>query len=511
MTASRAPGLEAAAGVGSHVGVGLRADGRTFVGLVGLLTLARVIFLAFDPYPLDPEEAQYWSFGRELAFGYFSKPPLIAWLIATSTGLFGDTTFGVRLPIPFVHAATAGVLFEAGRRLYGPRVAFWTGLTYATLPAVSYSSGLATTDPLLLLAWALALLATVHVLQAPALSGWIALGASLGLGMLAKYTTVAFLPGLLLFLALSTRAERVAARPGWILAAFASFAVLWLPNLVWNAQHGFVSLVHVEQTAGLGGDLFHPGKLLEFVGSQVGLIGPLPFAVLGLLLGRLGRVRAHRGLRLGLCLGLPLLVTILVQALLSRANANWAAPMYVGGTLAVVPALLAAGRPRLLAWSCILNLVLGSIAVGAGAAYTAFGSAWPHKLDPFQKWRLGPAVGRALAERRAAAPEAVVLFDDRRLMALSLFYAGLPLADAVEWNPDGTADNHYELVTDLAAVADREILYVARNHERAVLASFESVEPEPEIRVATHADRERAFPVYRLRGFRGYLEPLELP
>src|SRR5262245_37489018 len=46
---------------------------------------------------LGPDEAQYWTWSQDLAWGYYSKPPGIAWEIWAGTQLLGNTELGVRL------------------------------------------------------------------------------------------------------------------------------------------------------------------------------------------------------------------------------------------------------------------------------------------------------------------------------------------------------------------------------------------------------------------------------
>src|SRR5437868_15290096 len=75
----------------------------TLVG-VAAITAPRLLWLALQPADLFPDEAQYWVWSQQLALGYYSKPPLVAWLIASTTGLFGDSEFAVRLSAPLLHA-----------------------------------------------------------------------------------------------------------------------------------------------------------------------------------------------------------------------------------------------------------------------------------------------------------------------------------------------------------------------------------------------------------------------
>src|SRR3546814_6484554 len=70
------------------------------------LTLLRIAGLAMTGLELHGDEAQYWSWAQKLDFGYFTKPPLIAWVIAATTAACGDGEACVRLSSPLLHAAT---------------------------------------------------------------------------------------------------------------------------------------------------------------------------------------------------------------------------------------------------------------------------------------------------------------------------------------------------------------------------------------------------------------------
>ncbi len=123
------------------------------------LTLCRLAANLFANTELFFDEAQYWFWSRELAFGYYSKPPLIGWIIRGATEICGQGEACIRSPSAIFHAATAFTISAIGRHLYGARIGFWSGLTYATLPGVSLSSSLISTDAPLLFFVALALLA----------------------------------------------------------------------------------------------------------------------------------------------------------------------------------------------------------------------------------------------------------------------------------------------------------------------------------------------------------------
>jgi 4-amino-4-deoxy-L-arabinose transferase-like glycosyltransferase len=491
-------------------GIGMAGRARAWpvlllLAVVGGLTLARIAWLALDAWPLHGDEAQYWVWAKHPALGYFSKPPLVAWLIALTTGAFGDGTLAVRLASPLAHAGAALLVFLVGRRLYGSEVGLWAAIAYATLPAVAVSAGIISTDPPLLLFWALALYAFVRAIEERASPWWWpATGGAIGLAMLAKYTAIAFPLSMLLYLALApAQRPRLATAGPWVALAVA--LVVLAPNLLWNAQAGFVSLRHLGENAALGGPLLHPLNLLEFLGSQAGVIGPLLLAAVAALLWRWRDTVRDPRQGLLLAFTLPLLAAISLQALLSQANANWAAPAWIGGTLAAVAWLLGGERRRWLAWSTGVNLALGALVLALALAHAGRPSTLPAWSDPFRKQRGGEELGLAVADALAAHRDAYLLMDARKLIAQTLYYAGVPLARAVAWNPDGVPGDHFELVTRFPEDPEAGFVLATRRAEPAdILARFAHSRPLGEVRVPTHADAEDRLHLFRLEGFLGY-------
>ena len=95
---------------------------QRLAAFLGFVTACRIAVLIATPLNLGPDEAQYWSWSLSPAFGYFSKPPMIAWLIGASTAMCGDGEACIRMSAPLLHCATAVLVFFAGRALYDERV-----------------------------------------------------------------------------------------------------------------------------------------------------------------------------------------------------------------------------------------------------------------------------------------------------------------------------------------------------------------------------------------------------
>ncbi len=108
-------------------------------GLAALLAV-RLGALTFNQTDLFFDEAQYWYWSLEPAFGYYSKPPLIGWIVRVATESCGLSEFCIRLPSPILHTLTATVVMAIGSYLYDLRTGAICGLVFATLPGVSLSA-----------------------------------------------------------------------------------------------------------------------------------------------------------------------------------------------------------------------------------------------------------------------------------------------------------------------------------------------------------------------------------
>lgn len=479
---------------------------RGVLALGVAVTAWRLATLVANPINLSFDEAQYWLWSQSFAFGYFSKPPLVAWVIALTTGLCGEGEVCVKLGSPLAYLVGSLAVFFLGRRLFDARTGFWAAALFLTLPGVALSAMLISVDPFLLLFWALALLAFVRALDDDRAWRWLVLGGLIGLGLLAKYAMAMFALSLWLYLAWSPERRRLLRRPGPWLAMAAALLVL-APNLVWNAGNGFVTLAHTKANANLGQGLaLHPRKLAEFLGSQFAVFGPFAFAALLWFLARAKRTLAMgEPMRLLLAFTVPVLLIMTVESLLSRANANWSAPAYVAGSVLVAAAALRLGRTWILTASLAVHLGGAAVLYNVDALAHLAGVELSARTDPYKHVRGWNILGREVGRLWAANPGTVLLFDQRKVMAPLLYYVRPHPFDAVKWKPPGARADHFDLTTDLEAHRGRDFLLVTGEPNDAHVApSFARSELVAVLRVPLYRDYLRHVRVYRLEGYKGF-------
>ncbi len=506
---------------------------RGAVIVLGAVLVLRLTIVALQLVPVHFDEAQYWAYAQEPDWGYYSKPPLVAWLIRAVTLVAGDSIVALRAASPVCHALIGWLIFLAGRRLWDGQTGFWAAIGYTAAPGVAYSSMLMTTDPVLMVLWAAALYALVRAGDtAPghAATGnpsgrrdrtrrknqagaggvaatrlvqrrwWIALGLAIGLGLLAKYTMIAFAIGALGYGLVSARGRDWT---GALIAAGTALAVVF-PNIVWNAQHGLATVAHVLSDADPGKGRFRPLELLEFGGAQFAVIGPVFMAAILLALRHFKTWGDDRGMRLCAWLTVPLLAAMTVLALATRSNANWAAPAYIAGSLMAARWLLTGGGRSALKAQVGIGIAASLLLWILSGFYAGQADRLTRRLDPFVQTRLAEPFCELALGHMAEEGVGVLLSDNRRRLSECMFLGGLGWREVAIWNPAGRIASHHEMVASLQPGDDREMLLVVRRGAESHARHFAQAREIETVHLGVHLDQSVAYQFWVVQGFRGY-------
>jgi 4-amino-4-deoxy-L-arabinose transferase-like glycosyltransferase len=493
---------------------------RSTLILVGVLTILRIVALFATPLELYPDEAQYWLWSRHLDFGYFSKPPVIAWLIWATTRLGGDAEAWLRIGSPLINAGTALVISRIATRLYGAeKNGAWVGLAAAAIfilmPGIQLSSVLITTDTPLLFFLALMIWACVALPDAsPRGRIWVAagMGAALGMAFLSKYAAIYALASLAAHLFLSREARR-AWTPAMAAAFFVTLFVVFAPNMLWNYRHHFSTLEHTAANANWKtGRLFNPMELVQFVGSQFGVFGPVPFGVLGgggVLLAVRKRL-APADVML-LCFALPPLATVAAQAFVSRANANWAGAAYVAGSVLVAAWLLRWDARRWLIGGLAVQAVLAALfltwVINPRTA-EAMGVANSFKRARGWDQTVQTIIERSREEQALHGGLSAVAVDDRFLYNVAAYYGrdyfGTPAAPPLRmWVHEIAPRNQAEAEYPLDAALGRRTLIASLEgtYRGKIQQDFAQASDLQIVRIRLDRKRSRRTDLFIAQGF----------
>ena len=308
---------------------------RRFWWLLAAVFLFRSLFILFFTANADlaGDEAYYWDWGRRLDWGYFSKPPMIGWLMGLVGWLTNNAEWGIRGAALVLGTGTLAFLFILARRLYDARTAFLASALILLTPGNAGLNLLFTIDAPLLLTWSLAMLLFWLAAEKPTCwIRWLALAVVIGLGALSKQMMLLIPVFMLLFAATSPVDRGLLKNPRLWLAIAIGFLFL-TPVLLWNQHHHWITLEHTKHHFDTKSLNFTQwlGRTLQFPGIQALLYTPVTFAALVtvLALGLRHWRQLQRQDRFLLLFSAPALIAFLILSLRQQINPNWPAVFYV--------------------------------------------------------------------------------------------------------------------------------------------------------------------------------------
>lgn len=461
------------------------------------VTLSKPVLLFFD-------EAYYYGWSQSLDWGYYSKPPVVAWLIRLTTDLFGNAEWAIKLAAPLLYCATGGLLYLIGKMLCNQRAGFYSASIFLTMPLVSFNSLFITTDAPLLFCWALALWLFLRAQATNHWRYWLCAGVVGGFGLLSKYTFILFPAAFVIYALLSSQGRLILANPRFWVACALAISLL-LPNLWWNYNHDFISFQHTAEISQQSEKSAELDRLWEFWGTQFVVFGPVAML---LLLVRLFKPRAiepgHQEALLW-SLFIPIFAVISIQALTARANINWGAPAYVSASL-IVGVYLA--KIRWKHWFKALfaiNLALMLAFYNYGAVLNLLNIESRDGNDPYVRIEGWKELAQQVQPVFSDYPDAPLAGEARKALAYFGYYLEPKHLNPRALNPDGHIKNQYELLYPIELSDAKQHLFVSEVMTRAQLERyFTEVQELAQASVQVRSNLSRSVRVFLVSGFKGY-------
>lgn len=327
---------------------------KKFLPILLLLLFIKALFMALlivsQVIGLGPDEAQYFTWSQSLDFGYYSKPPAVAWMIALGTSLFGPTEFGVRVPALFLSfSLSLAIFYLAKSAKISEKGAFLAAALIAFSPMGFLSSLFMTTDGGFILFWTLACIPILRALSEGKKINFLLVGLAIALGALFKW------PIYLLWLLALPLFNR-----SYLLGFLLSLLGL-LPSLYWNVSHDFVTFRHVATQVAGGGK---GGNFLEFFASQALLFSPIFFFwLLVAFFKRLKRKEISKALLFSGWVTLLLLASYSALSFSQKIQANWCLFAYPTAAVFLSAFMSEKPHPRLTVagFFLSLSLILGAL------------------------------------------------------------------------------------------------------------------------------------------------------
>lgn len=430
-----------------------------FLVLKALLIIAIILFAGIG---LGPDEAQYWTWSQALDWGYYSKPPGIAWQIWLGTHLFGQTEWGVRSITVILAAIQALAIYRLA--LYAglfKRAAFWCSLLMAFSPLGMIGSLFAITDVGFLLCWTgacLSVIAALHQKQEP---NPLHIGAWIMAGALFKWPIYLFW----LFVLACRRTLFPNQKLSSVLAGILVSLTGLLPSIWWNWSHDWVTFRHVFATMQGGSENRAAGNIGEFLASQALLISPVLFILLLIALWQWFRQRKQLSPALYFCgfITFASLTLVTLASCFQKIQGNWIVFAYPTG-LVILSWDAFQQHPTKVLWAKLglgLSLLLMALVILIPSFYlvpalTPY--APPYQLHPFKHNSGWNALTHVLI-KHGYDPKKDFLFSDKYQTTSILSFYGPDQQRAYFLNLNGVRNNQFSYWPSLQEERQGQIGY----------------------------------------------------
>lgn len=305
---------------------------------------------------LHPDEAYYWLWSRHLDFGYYDHSPLVAYFIKSTT-LFSQSELSVRLSSIIGLLIITWLLWKLAMEMFESETAAAASvILFNSLPLVMSGSIIITPDQPAFFFWSISVYLAWELVRTKKSYYWYLLGAAFGLSLLSKYTAVLFAPSLFLFIIFSEERKWLKTPHPYIALAL-GFA-FFLPVVYWNSLHEWISF-KFQLGHGLAGQQYSPVRLIEYIGGQMMVAGPVLFAA-GIYASFVYLFRKDKKMLFLSLMTLPILLFFAYSSLKKSAGPNWPAFAYFSFSLIAGAYLTEGGKARniILALSVITSFLL---------------------------------------------------------------------------------------------------------------------------------------------------------
>jgi hypothetical protein len=447
-------------------------------------------------FDLTPDEAYYWTWATNFDWCYFDQPAGVAWAAGFFTKIFGTTTWGLRMGAVILGLVGTLFVYLTARKLdFTKSQAAGSAALVHIVPLLSAGHVLMLHDTVMVAAAGALIYAVTRAIFERSRFWWIATGVMAAVALYGKFSAVVLGLGIALFLILAKRYRNLLVSVDPYLSALIA-AVLFAPVIAWNAKNDWIAVLAVRKLANASDLGFFDRfvNVLDFFGSQAGLVSPILFVMMlmaaAYALRRVNDKSQEKLAFLG-CLFLGVFAYFVVQSLKAKVQGNWAALAYMPGILLLVryaSIRIEKRHRRFEKWYYAGLGIAGLMAVVFMLQPMVKIIPMPTGLDlTDQVYGWEELAARVDAEREKR-PDLVLMARRYQLAGELMFYCkGNPEIYVANWSSRG---NQFDLWNDWDALAGRPVLYVDTQGKSGKLWShFAKAEPLPDF-IRRRGDRD---------------------
>ena len=430
----------------------------TFI-ILSLSLLIKLIAIYLTNFDLFGDEAQYWIWSQSLDFGYYSKPPFIAWIISFFTFFLGNSFVIIKIiPITF-YIISGYVVYLLSLELFNnEKQAVLTATSFYLMPAVSFSSFLLSTDVFLIFFWSISLIFFLKCIKNPLKINFFILGIFVGITFLTKYAAIYFLVSTMTLIFIDKKTRIVFFYKIINLLIFiSSLLLVLLPNIIWNNNVGWITLLHTSENAGLNRTKIDIFQGFEFILSQTLMLSPFLFIIFIFIIKKITFSFQTKFL---LSFSIPIFLIVLLESIIVRANANWAAVALVGFFILMINQVFEFSK-KIIFINNIFNFIFCLV------FYLLIASS--SSLPFFDRINGISSFAKIIDEKHLKDKRKLVVEDRMLYSNLRYIFRDSKVMMYMPYNPKDKISNHFQMSNPLKENFEENFLFIGNKNQLGYL------------------------------------------
>ena len=435
--------------------------------------LVKLIAINLTNFDLFGDEAQYWIWSQSLDFGYYSKPPFVAWIISLFTFFLGNSFLTIKI-IPIIFYIISGyVIYLLSLELFNNKnQAALTAASFYLMPAVSFSSFLLSTDVFLIFFWSLSLLFFLKSIKNPLKINFFILGIFVGISFLTKYAAVYFLISTLVLILLDKNTRIIFIYKITNLLIFiGSLFIVLLPNIIWNNNLGWITFLHTSENAGLDRATINLFQGFEFILSQALMLSPFLFIIFIFIIKNITFSFQTKFL---LSFSVPVFLIVLLESILVRANANWAAVALVSFFIFMINQFFNFSK-KIIFINNVFNFIFCLVFYSLVASSTS--------LSIFDRINGISSFAKLIDENHLKDKKKLVVEDRMLYSNLKYIFRNSKIKIYMPHDPKNKISNHFQMSHPLNENFEEDFLFIGNENQLGYLKKNKKIKKVDNIHV----------------------------
>ncbi|MFA5983446.1 MAG: glycosyltransferase family 39 protein [Methylococcaceae bacterium] len=448
--------------------------------LLGGVFLLRIIYLFNNGLDLIGDESYYWDWSRRPDWCYYSKPPMVAWLIGVFTRLGGDWTAIVRLPAVILGTVFLIYFYFTARDFYNPKAAAIALLLILAMPFNVLANLIMTIDPALYCFWMISLYFLGKALFDKNLLAWVWAGLASGAALLSKQSAL-LLPLMVFVFILIDKDQHSQLKRGFLLY-LAPIMLCMVPLVIWNLQHDWVMLDHSKGHFASKESIPYTVQLTNsavFVLYQLLLATPVIFVLILLMSVNacFKFTRLNPREQFLMLTGPILLLAILMLSLLQKVQGNWPVSCYFSALILLAGRWVQVNWQKWLKIGMLIGYLMVALTYALPVAIQVF-NLHNSVVDPtfrFRHWReLAGSIQTEREKIQAASEQTFILALGHRFLASQLAFYLPDHPRTFRYEASGRVLSQYEVWPGPTAYIGKNSFIISEQSEAEVASEIKS-------------------------------------